>query len=446
MYYVVCGAGQVGSQLAETLVREGHEVALIEKDREAFHKAQDLDVMRHEGSATDMRVLSEANVDKSDAFVAVTSDDETNMVAAALAKSLGARRTVARVNHPDYLDKPASTRFRRIGVDVAVCPDLVAAERIADALETPDLMHVDLFAEKRVHVMDMRVPEHAAGAGKAIKDLDIPSGVNLITVSQQGMTQVARGDVVIRPGARVLIAMLAPESVFDVERLFGRPQEMMMTKPIKRLMIAGATRIGIHLARRSEKSRSVVIVDEDEERCRTATELLDKTLVIHGNATDRQVLVDEDAREMDAFVGAHPVEEYNIFSALLAKSLGVNRTVALINQANLRELVESLQIDLAVDPKRATVGTVLQNLHEETKEVVMTRGGEGQILEIEVVEESWIKGRDLQGAQLPRGTTVCAIARGDDVILPRGGDRFQVGDRVVVYARQDAVKKIEELF
>ncbi len=446
MYFVVCGAGQTGTHLAQTLVREGHEVAIIEEDTAAFHRAEHLDVMRYEGSAARMDLLSEASVDQAEGVIAVTRMDEVNMVVAALAKSMGAKRTIARVNSPDYLTRPFSTEFRRIGVDVAVCPDLVAADRIAQAISAPDLMNVDLFAEKRVHVMEIRVPENSPGAGRAIRDLNVPNGVNLIAVLRGGETHVARGDVVIRPGSRVLVAMLAPELVFEMEKLLGRPDEVVPARAIRRLMIAGGTRIGIHLARTLERERSVVIVDEDEQRCQTATTELDKTLVIQGNATEREVLIDEDIREMDAFVGAHQTEEYNIFSALLAKNLGVPRTVAVINQAALRDLVESLKIDLAVDPKRVIVGTILQHLHEETKEVVMTRGGEGQILEIVVGEESWIKGRKLQSAGLPRDSTVCAIARGKDVILPRGEDRFHVGDRVIVYARPGVVKKVEELF
>jgi trk system potassium uptake protein len=445
VYFVVCGAGRVGSHLAETLTMEGHEVAVIEKDPVAFHRLQSLDVQSFEGSASRMDLLTEAAVDRADALIAVTGDDEANLVAAALAKSLGAKRTIARVNSADYLSRPFSHDYRRIGVDIAVCPDLVAAERISVAVATPDLMNVDLFAARRVHVLEVPVRKRAPAAGKEIRELKVPEGVNLIAVFRGGETQPARGNTVIHPGSRVLVAMVKPESVFDVEALLGKPTAV-ASRPVKRLMIAGATRIGIHLARLLEKERSVVIVDEDEERCRMATEQLDKTLVIQGNATDRQVLLEEDVQEMDAFVGAHPKEEYNIFSALLAKNLGVPRAVAMIHQAALRDLVEDLDVDLAVDPKRATVGTILQHLHEETKEVVMTRGGEGQILEIVVSEDSWINGRALQDDPFPKQATVCAIARGDEVILPRGGYTFQPGDRVIVYARQDAVKKIEELF
>jgi trk system potassium uptake protein len=447
VHTVIGGAGEVGYHLASTLVREGHNVAIIEATPTALQRAERLDVALIPGNVARMDLLARAEVDKADVFVAVTGNDEANMVAASLAKSMGAKRTIARVNNPDFLSEASTERYRRIGIDVTVCPELVAAERIRDALAAPDLMNVDLFAERRVHVMEIRAPQAGPGVGRSIRELELPEGVNLLAVSQQGDTQVARGDVIIRPRARLLAALRDPADIFVLKAALGDARSVPPARPIRRVMIAGATRIGIHLARILERDKSVTIVDEDDKRCAEASVALDKTLVIQGNATDRRVLLDEDVREMDAFVGAARVEEYNILSALLAKNLGVPRAIALVNQAELRDLVEDLDVDLAVDPKRATVGAVLRHLTDmQAVNLIVTRGGEGQILEVVVQESSRVAGKTLAAAALPRDSVCAAIVRGGEVILPRGTDIFAVGDRVVLYAKPAAIPEIEERF
>jgi trk system potassium uptake protein len=308
-------------------------------------------------------------------------------------------------------------------------------------------MNVDLFAERRVHVMEVRAPATGPGVDRSIRERALPEGVNLLAVTQQGETRVARGDVMIRPRARLLVAMRDPSDVFLLKQALGDMHSVPQARPIRRFMIAGATRVGIHLARIMERERSVVIVDEDQKRCAEASAVLDKTLVIQGNATDRRVLLEEDIREMDAFVGAASVEEYNLLSALLAKSLGVPRAIALINQAELRDLVEDLDVDLVVDPKRATVGAVLRHLTDmKAVSLVVTRGGEGQIIEVVVTEDSRVAGLTLAQADLPAESVCAAIVRADQVILPRGTDAFRVGDRVVLYAKPAAVMEIEDRF
>lgn len=446
VYFVVGGAGEVGRHVAHTLREEGHAVAIIEEDPKALRRIENLDALIVEGNSASLATLEEASIHEADVFLGLTGHDEVNMVAAGLAKSFGAR-TIARVNNPQYLDEPATTRFRRIGIDVAICPELVAASKIRDVLDAPNLMSVDVFAENRVHMGELRVGKDAQAVGRLIKELEIPRGVNLIAVAHGGETMIARGDVRLHADDRIVIATSAPEAMLELDGLLGRPQYLSGHRNVHNIMIAGATRIGMHLARLLEGTKNVVLIEEDGDKCKRATEALDKTLIIQGNATDRRILVDEEVTTMDAFVGAHAVEEYNILSCLLAKNMGVPKAVALINQAELRDLVETLDVDLAINPKQSTVGTVLRHVHKaDALDVVLTRGGDAQIIELRVHDDSKIAGKTLQKAHLPSEAVVAAIVRGDEVILPRGTDLLLAGDRVVVYTKPEEVARVERLF
>lgn len=446
MYFVVGGAGEVGFHVARTLREEGHEVALLENDPKVVRRIEKLDALVIQGTAASLDTLQEVEIERADMFLGLTGIDEVNMVAAGLAKSFGPK-TIARVNNPAYLREPATTRFRPIGIDVAVCPELVAASKIRDALEAPNLMSVDVFADNRVHMGELRVSGDAAAAGRLIKDITVPRGVNLIAVSHQGESRIARGDVRLHAEDRVLIATTAPETMLELDGLLGHPHYVASARKLENVVIAGATRIGMHLARLLEDHKTVTLVEEKKELCQEATEALDKTLVIQGNTTDRKFLKEEEIGNMDAFIGCHAVEEYNILSCLVAKKLGVEKTVCLINQPELRDLVEMIDIDLAINPKQATVGTVLRHVYRaDAMDVVLTRGGDAQIIELRVHDDSAIAGKQLKKAKLPSEVVVAAIVRGTEVLLPRGEDALLPGDRVVIYARPEEVPRVERLF
>lgn len=447
MYFVVTGAGEVGYHVARTLREEGHEVAIIEDDPVSLRRIESLDALIVEGNGASLDTLRQVEIERADHFIGVTGHDEVNMLGAAIAHQYGAH-TVARVNNPQYLSQPATKAYEKIGIDWAICPELVAAEKIANTVMTPTLLNVDVFAENRVHVGELRVDVGSPAVGRRIRDLDLPRGVNLLAVHKGGDTIIAHGDVAIGAGDRVLVAMFRPETLLELEGVLGRPQYTPAGRDVRNVMIAGATRVGMHLARILERTKNVVLIDEDEARCKEATESLDKTLIINGNATDRRILREEDVDTVDTFIGTHGVEEYNILSCLLAKSMGVPKTVAVINQPELRDLVESINIDLAVNPKQATVGTVLRYARKgaDLRDVVVTREGDAQILELKVHDDSKLAGRSLKKAHLPRESMCAAIVRGNEVLLPRGTDVFLPGDRVVIYSRPEDVPIIERLF
>jgi len=446
MYVIIGGAGEVGFHVARALRDEGHDVAVIEPDPKRLERLGDLDVLSIEGNVASRKVLEEAKVADADLLIACTGKDEVNMVACALAKTYGAR-TIARINETDYLNVPHTREYAPMGIDVAVSPEMVAAIRIKRLLNQPDLVNADVFAQGKVFVAEGRVAEDAFVVGKRVSEVEPPAGFILFAMYRGDDVIIPRGHTRFQAHDRLLMAMRGASTLEEVEPYIGRMKPVQSTKEVRRVMIAGATRIGIHLARLLEQSkRDVVLVERDELRCRRAGERLNKTLIVQGDVTDRTLLIQENVDTFDAFVSATRVEEYNVLAALIAKQLGVPMNVAVINQPELKQFLETLDIDLAVAPRLSTVGAILKHVHEDDEELSLQHVGEERIIQIKVQEGSPIAGRSLKRAGIPENAVVAAIVRGEEVLLPRGDDRFEAGDHVVAYALSDAVERLEKLF
>ena len=447
MYVIVGGAGEVGFHVARALRDEGHDVAVIEPDPTRLERLGELDVLSIQGNVASRRVLEEeANIANADLLVACTGTDEVNMVACALAKTFGLR-TIARINETEYLNVPYSKEYAAMGIDIAVSPEMVAAIRIKRLLNQPDLVNADVFAQGKVFVAEGRVTEDAFVVGKKVSEVEPPQGFILFAMYRGDDVMIPRGNTRFQAHDRLLMAMRSQETLAEVEPYIGRMTAMAGPKQVRRVMIAGATRVGLHLARLLEQSkRDVVLVDADEQRCMWAGERLEKTLVVHGDVTDRNLLIQENVDTFDAFVSATRVEEYNVLAALMAKQLGVGMTVAVINQPELKQFLEQLDIDLAVAPRLSTVGAILKHIHRDDEELTLQNLGEERIVQLKVHDGAPIAGRSLKRAGLPEHAVIAAIVRGEEVILPRGDDKILAGDHVVAYALSEAIERLEKLF
>ncbi len=446
MYVIVGGAGEVGFHVARSLREEGHDVAVVESHPDRLQRLQDLDVLTVQGNVASRNVLEQAKVAEAQLFIACTGDDEVNMVAAALAKTYGCR-TIARINDTEYLNVPYSDEYAKMGIDAAVCPEMVAAIRIKRLLNQPTLMNADVFAQGKVLVAEGRVTPDAFVVGKQIGEVEPPAGFNLFAIYRGDDTHIPHPKMRFQVHDRLLMALSSPEVLKEVVPYIGKAKEIQAGPEVKRVMIAGATRIGVHLARLLEQSkRDVVLVEKDAAKCEWAGERLQKALIVHGDVTDRRLLIQENVDTFDAFVGATKVEEYNVLAALMAKQLGVGLTVALINQPELKAFLETLNIDLAVAPRLATVGAILKQVHGRAEEMALQNLGGEEILVFKVPEGSDLAGKKLKKIDFPDDAIIAAVVREERVVLPRGEDALEAGDTVVVFCLTHAVGKVERLF
>lgn len=444
MYVVMSGAGEVGYHVAKALRREGHDVAIIEKSKQVLDNVTDLDALLIHGNGASLESLHQANIRKADVFVGASGSDEANMIGCSLAKSFGVR-TVARITDEDYLDEVVSHKYEKIGIDVAVCPELVAATRVANLLRAPALASAEIFAQGQIAMVESKVLPGSPVDGKTLSQVRPPPGINIVTLFHGENIIIPRGKDVLHSGDRILMAVLTPEALKEAETSLGlRPGAR--TERMHKLVIAGGTRIGIRLARLLEKQMEVVIIEKNKERAQEAFEKVKNSLVITGDATDIAVLRGEGVETADAFVGADRIEEYNLLACLVAKKLGVRHTVAFVNQPQIKPLAEDIGIDLAITVRQATVSSILQwTLRMDAIDLALLGGGEVQVLEVRLRDGVRMVGKTLQKADFPASSIVAAILRDEDVLIPRGDHELRTGDRLIIVARTEAVPRIERL-
>jgi len=448
MYFVIAGAGEVGYHIAKSLLSEGHEIAIIEKDQEACAHAETLDALVIRGNAASAEKLEEAYIKNADAFVAVTGSDEINIVACGIAKSKKCR-TIARVNNLDYVNEPVDSKsLVHIGVDIAICPELVAAIKLSNLLTTASIIDVDIFAGGKVRLTDSKVGKRSIALRKRLRDIKFPPQCNVVAILRGSDITIPHGDDVILPNDRVITVVGDPSSVPKVGHIFGANDQSAPLKIVERVMIAGATRIGIHLARLlTEKDVKVVLVEEDEEKAAYASELLSDALIIHGEYTDRDVLLDEGVAESDAFIAASRKEEMNILSCLLAKQLGAPRSIAMVDRPDLKTVLEDIGVDVAITSRIATISSVLQHIRKtKLLSLSVLQAGEAQVLEVKVTSESRIVGKRLKAIKWTKHALVGAVVRGKKVIIPRGDFRILEDDVLIIFVKTAGIKKIEKLF
>ncbi len=448
MYVIVGGAGEVGYHVARALREEGHDVAVVETDQNRLARLQDLDVLTIEGNVGSKTLLEEeADIRRADLLIACTGQDEVNMVACALARTHGCR-TIARINQTEYLNTPYTREYEAMGIDVAVSPEMVAAIRIRRLLNQPGLTSTDVFLNGKVTVAEGRVTADAFVLGKKVGDVEPPEGFTLFAIYRGDDVIIPDGRTQFHVNDRLLMALTSPDVLEEVEPYIGKAKAVETPgREIKRVMIAGATRVGIHLARLLEQSkRDVVLVESDALRARFAGEQLERTLVVHGIATDRDLLIQENVDTFDAFIAATGSEEHNVLAALMAKQFGVHTTVAVIDQPELKGFLEGLDIDLAVAPRLSTVGAILKHVHTSTEDLELQHLGEERVITFKVTDHSSVAGKKLKRIHWPSHSIVAAVVRGEDVILPRGNDTIEAGDLVLTYCLSQSVTQLERLF
>jgi trk system potassium uptake protein TrkA len=448
MYIVIAGAGDVGYTIARSLSEAGHNIAIIDQDKAACNRVETLDVLVINGNAASPTKLDEAYINSADLFIGVTGSDEINMLSCAIAKSRGCK-TIAKINNLDYIDEPIeSEKFRKLGIDTAVCPELVAAIKMSRILSIPTLMDVSEFADGKVQVLDTRLEPGAPLVGRTLKKSNLPQKCNVAAIFRDSDVIIPRGSDIFLPHDRAVIVMSDLEPVGHLEKLFGHHEEVKHDDVVKKVMIIGASRIGIHLAKTlQDLEMSVVLIDSSEEKCHLASEKLPKVLVIHGDGTNRELLLDEGITTVDAFLATTNKEETNILSCLLAKQHKAKRTIALVDRPGIKSTLEDVGVDLVVSPRLVTVSTILKYVHRPgLLSVSILNRGEAQVVEYKITEKSKLREKSLKRIKFPKHTLVGAVVRNEKVLIPRGDFQIKVNDKLILFARTDTFQRLEKLF
>jgi len=450
---IIAGGGDVGYHLAKTLSEEGHNITIIERKDEITEKLESLDILVVTGNAASPIVLQKAYINSADVFIAVTGNDEINLAACAMAKNRGCR-TMARVNSEDYIESPVTTEgLKDTGVDLAFCPELIASTHMANILTIPMLLDSPVFVKDFVRVLEVRVEKGSRAANREIRKVNLPPNVNLVSILRNEEVLIPKGSMKLEPNDRVVAVVSLEESedsLTKITRSLGVPKRSDIKRPIERIMIAGASRVGFHLARLlSENNKSVILLDENLSRCQEMSEKLPDVLVINGSPTDKELLKEEGISETDAFLAVTDREEVNILTSLLARQYGASRSIALVDRPGLKSILEEVGIDLVISPRSVTLSTILKYFHKEEFESLATLNqGEVQVIDIKVREKSKAANRRIDAIMRfkRREMVIGSIVRSGKVIIPRGDTFIHPRDNLMIFTKSNTLKWIKEYF
>ena len=453
MYVVVAGAGQVGTQIAQTLLDEGHSVAIIESNKKRFADVESLDVLAVRGNAASPSKLREAGINSADLLVAVTGSDETNIIACVIGKSKGCK-TVARLSNADYMKEGAETgRLDIFSVGMAVSPDMVTAKQITEMLLLPSLVESGKLSGNAI-IVEFRLTDNSKAIDRMPASLGLPNGAIIGSISRHGAIIHSDNSGAFRPDDRVIMVLNSKELVANVEAAFGVPSGngtavgQRLETGMHKVAIVGATRMGIQVAKSLENDRIVILIDENQEKCARATEELGSTMVICGDATDSDLFDEEGIQDAGALVAATDKEEYNMLCCLLAKKWGIGKTLAIVDDAEMRQLFEQVGVDVALSPRMMTVNTIIQHISgKKVSSTLTTMQGSGtKVMEVLVKESLWMVGKEYGQLKFPKNAYVGSVVRQGKVIVPTKFDIVRAGDRMIIFLGHDSLKKVEKMF
>jgi trk system potassium uptake protein TrkA len=451
MKIIILGAGQVGSSVAANLVSEANDITVVDIDAQRLRELADrFDLRTLQGHGAHPDVLARAGGEDAEMIIAVTNSDETNMVACQVAYTLFHTPTkIARVRAQGFLDHQRQLfGGEAFPVDVTISPEQLVTDYIIRLIQNPGALQVTDFANGRVRLVAVRAYYGGPLVGQELRTLydHMPHiDTRVAAIYRQDRAIPPEGDTVIEADDEVFF-VAAPRHIRSVMSELRR-----LEKPYKRLIFAGGGNIGTRLARATERNYRVKVIDHNLERCKLIAEQLERTIVLHGDAADEELLLEENIEDTDVFCAVTDDDEVNILSAMLAKRLGAHKAMALINRPAYVDLVQSGLIDVAISPQQATIGTLLKHVRRGDVVVVhsLRRGAAEAIEAIAHGDRSSSKvvDRAIGEIRLPKGTTIGAIVRGDEVLIAHHDTVIRSDDHVVLFVQDRLrVPEVERLF
>jgi trk system potassium uptake protein TrkA len=447
---IILGAGQVGANLAASLVAENNDITIVDLDPSRLALLQDrFDLRTVMGHAAHPSVLKKAGADDADMLVAVTQSDETNLVACRLSATLFNIPTrIARIRSHDFLSLDAGFLAEHFGVDDVISPEQEVTDTLRRLIEHPEALQVLDFANGKVRLVAVRAYHGGPLVGHELQDIkrhmpNLECRIPAIYRRDRGI--VPKGITVIEPNDEVFF-LARKRDIPSVMRELRR-----MERPVKKVMIAGGGNIGRRLAASVERDYDVKVIDHNKTTANLLAEQLHHTLVLQGDATDEDLLEQENIESIDVFCALTNDDEDNIMSALLAKRMGAQRVIALINRSAYVNLVQGGEIDIAISPAQATVGPLLSKIRRGDMAAVHSlRRGAAEVLEIVVhgdLKTSKVVGRRIGDLALPEGAAIAAIIRRDDVVIAHHDALIEAEDHLIVFVlNKRIIPKVEKLF
>jgi trk system potassium uptake protein TrkA len=450
MKIIILGAGQVGCSIAESLASEANDITVVDHQSALLEALQErIEIRTVIGHASHPDVLLRAGIEDADLILAVTNSDETNMMACQIAHTLFHTPTrLARVRSPDYLEYPELFTPESVPIDYIISPEHLVTTFIRHLIEQPGVLQILDFADGKAQLVAVRAYYGGPLVGKALASLPLQMPLvesRVVAIFRRGRAIMPEGHTVIEADDEVFF-LAASRDIPSVVAAFRRSD-----KRYRRVIIAGGGNIGKQLAQSLEKDFHVKIIELDTGRCRVLAESLHHTIILNGDAADSDLLKGEDIEETDVYCAVTDDDEANILSALLAKRLGARKVISLINRSSYVDLAQAGDIDIAVSPAQITIGTLLAHVRRgDVVAVHSLRRGAAEAIEIIAHGDratSQVVGRRITELQLPAGTTIGGIMRGDSLVFPHRDTEIESDDHVILFlADKQQIMDVERLF
>ncbi|HOF04578.1 MAG TPA: Trk system potassium transporter TrkA [Syntrophales bacterium] len=444
MRVIIIGAGEVGYHIAKKLSEENQEVVLIDKDPAKIRRiGENLDVQAYLGSGTSPQALRSVGVEEAELLVAATDSDEANLIACLLARNLNRHMVkVARVRNEEYLREERLFSKDLLGVDLLINTRAMMVETILGLMEVPGASEVIDFVGGKVKMVSFLISADSPLAGKRLSDLKAYEGNLLVGAIVRGhRILIPSGRDIIQPQDLVYFVLKKSELTATLTQ-FG-----MVTRPMKNIIIVGAGETGMAVARALDERRlNVKIIDQDGDRCKKLAGILNRVIVIRGDGADRDLLREENAGEMDLIIALTGDEESNVLISLLARELGARRTITRVSKLSYMSIVSAVGLDTVINPRMAAVRAILQYIRRgRILSVAPLREEQAEAIEAEALETSDIVNTPLAKVNFPPGAILGAIVRGEEIIIPQGDTIVLPHDRIIIFALQQVLPRLEEL-
>ncbi|MDC1497393.1 Trk system potassium transporter TrkA [Pelagibacteraceae bacterium] len=458
MNIIICGAGRVGFTIAKQLSEQGHSITVIDQCSEDIQKIDEaLDVKAIVGKATYPSILEKANATEADMIIAVTRNDEINMVICQIAFSIfNIPKKIARIRSQDYLN-PKFTRVynkENLPIDVIISPEIEIARSIQRKLEAPGTLDSVPFADNKIRLLEILINDNCNLINIQLNELTKKHpnlDANIIGIIRDDKFLIPKKNDDIKKNDKIYVIINSSQMAETLEA-FGHNEKIS-----KKILIVGGGNIGFNLAKNLEEtldSARVKIVEKDKDRAEFLANELNNTIVINGNGLDEEVLMEANLEEAETVLALTNDDEDNLMVSVLVekfaqdeKTIDDKRTMALINKPNYSLLQNSLKIDDLIDPRMNTVSSILKHIHKGTIETAYTiMNGEYEVIEAEIIETSELINKELKNSNLPEEIRIGAILREDRVIIPRSNFVFQKDDSVVFLAKKDSISVVENIF
>lgn len=445
MRIIVAGAGEVGSHLAKMLSQENHDIVLIDPDEEKLKQiGANLDVLTRSGSATSISLLIDSDVKRADLFIAVATSEEINITASILSKKLGAKKTIARIDNPEYLFPKYRDHFTSLGIDYMIYPEMLASKEVVGLLQQTGTINIADFSGGKLSLFTIKLEEDAPIINKSI--IETTQGIDyqnyrVVAITRNGETIIPRGED----------KFLAGDMLYIISNQSGIPGLMEFSGKkkydIHNIMILGGSRIGMLTSKEIGSQHNVKLIELDREKSYRLSNLLNNTLVINGDGRDMNLLIEEGIKNMDAFISVTGDSETNILSCVLAKNMGVKRTIAEVENMDYITLAENMGIDTIINKKLITASRIFHFTASETvTSIKYLTGTDAEVLEFVVREDSKITRGALNQIDFPKGSIIGGVIRDKSSFIANGYTLIKPDDRVVVFALPSAINKVGKYF